>query len=379
MKTIVCGPPHSGKSVLIANLLRYMPSDSYLRINANGDGEGTWSNNTDQEEIRRNRHKSRNTPEKFAIWASNISHAFQDVVLIDIGGKLQDDKGPLFDAADSFIVLSSNPDVVMDWIQFGEAHGCRCLAVIDSTLEDDECIYSEDPFLHAKISGLERGRSILTSTVLKTLADHILVASGYKRTRFIDFTEVGEKLGCALSWNTSQGTPVTHLHFDAEHGPELYRYLSDVFKPFSKYSAYGLKTNWIAAIVSICLQKCQSSSSISFFDDRTGTYKAASLLTKTSDPEHNIGWEISETDRDVFLRLEHVPYGVDLGDTYRMTLPIIDETKRLFLSGRLPIWTAASILMSYSSKEQYLFQPGNHYICVKSEDVRNLGNSLSGK
>lgn len=376
MKTIVCGPPHSGKSVLIANLLRYMPSDSYLRINANGDGEGTWSNNTDQEEVLQNRHKSRNTPEKFSIWASNIKSAFQDVVLIDIGGKLQDDKGPLFDAADIFIVLSSNPDVVMDWIQFGEAHGCKCLAVIDSTLDGKECIFSERPYLHAQISRLERGCYLSDSGVLKTLADHILVASGYKRTRFIDFTELGEKLGCASSWNTSQGIPVTHLHFEAEHGPELYRYLKDFLKPFSRYSVYGLKTNWIAAIASICLQKNSDSSSMAFFDDRTGSYRSVSLMRKSADGDRNVMWKITETDEDVFLSLEYVSFELDRGDIDKIVLPVIDETKRLFFSGRLPMWTVASIMISYKSKEQYLFQPGNHYICVKSEDVRNLGTSV---
>ena len=44
MKIVFCGPPHSGKSVFIANLIDKLPSDGYTIIRACPDGEGTWSN-----------------------------------------------------------------------------------------------------------------------------------------------------------------------------------------------------------------------------------------------------------------------------------------------------------------------------------------------
>ena len=108
MKTIIGGPPHSGKSVLISNLIRLMPSDSFLRINANGDGEGTWSNNPDQDEVMGVRVKTGNTPSDFATWERRILNANRDIVLIDVGGRIQDDKIRLFKAADSFITAVSN-------------------------------------------------------------------------------------------------------------------------------------------------------------------------------------------------------------------------------------------------------------------------------
>ena len=40
MKIIFCGPPHSGKSVFIANLIDKMPTDAYTIIRACPDGEG---------------------------------------------------------------------------------------------------------------------------------------------------------------------------------------------------------------------------------------------------------------------------------------------------------------------------------------------------
>ena len=376
MKTIICGPPHSGKSVLIANLLRYLPSDSYLRINANGDGEGTWSNNPDQTEIQRVRIKTGNTAEKFSIWTNNIRLATQDVVIIDIGGKLQSDKDCLFDAADSFVVLSSDPHMVQPWKDYGESHGCKCLAVIESYLEPDydEVIDRKTDFIHARISGLERGRFLSDSVVVKALANVIVTASGYRRTRFLDFCEVGEAVRCASTWKTESGVPVTHLHFEREHGPLVYEYLSGVFVPHTRYKVFGLKTNWIAAITAHCLAK---ENPISFFDDRSGSFKTSDLLKKNRDAEKE-GWVIEEDDH--FVRLSRsVPGEKGTIDSLEgFTIPVINEEKVLLLSGRFPMWVVASILLSYSSPEQYLFQPGNHFFCVKSDDSRKLGTDIGG-
>lgn len=50
LKIFFYRPPHSGKSVFIANLIDKMPTDAYTIIRACPDGEGTWSNNKNQNE-----------------------------------------------------------------------------------------------------------------------------------------------------------------------------------------------------------------------------------------------------------------------------------------------------------------------------------------
>jgi len=368
MKTIICGPPHSGKSVLIANLIRFMPSDSYLRINANGDGEGSWSNNADQEEIARVRIKSSNTADKFAIWTENIKQAFQDVVLVDIGGRLQDDKAPLFEAADSFIVLSSVSDMISAWKEFGESHGCHCLATVESYLEGgyDEIIVREHDYIQARLSGLERGRFLFDSKVIKELADLIVSVSGYRRSIFLDFSKVGESIGCAMEWTTSNGVRVTHSHFNHEHGYLIYDYLSGLVQKGCRYNIIGLKANWVAAIASSVLWK---HSQVSFFDDRTGTFKPISPIMKSNTSGK---WLVNEDNDYVLLRQKNDDFFHNLGCEAN-TIPVLNEKKPLFLSARLPLWVIASIFISYSSTKKYLFQPGNHYICVQSENPQELG------
>ena len=110
MKTIVCGPPHSGKSILISNLQKLMPSDDYLCIRANADGEGLWANNPNQQEVDtvRKCNKSGNTTADFNIWRKRIETVSRSIVIVDIGGRLSDDKISLFEVSDSFIIISSD-------------------------------------------------------------------------------------------------------------------------------------------------------------------------------------------------------------------------------------------------------------------------------
>jgi ABC-type iron transport system FetAB ATPase subunit len=45
---IVCGPPHSGKSVFLSNLQRLLPVEHHMLIFGAPDGEWHWSNEADQ-------------------------------------------------------------------------------------------------------------------------------------------------------------------------------------------------------------------------------------------------------------------------------------------------------------------------------------------
>lgn len=348
-----------------------MPSDSYLRINANGDGEGSWSNNKDQEEIARVRTKSSNSAEKFAIWTENIKNAFQDIVIIDIGGKLQEDKVPLFEAADSFVVLSSVPGLIAPWREFGESHGCRCLATIESDLDGghDEVIFTENNYMHARLSGLERGRFLFDSVVIKKLADIIVCLSDYQNSYYLDFSKVGEILGFAMEWTASNGIRVTHNHFEPESGPLIHSYLSSLKLSKCRCKIFGLKANWVAAIASFAFFK---NNQVSFFDERSGEFKPVTTINKVPYSQISDRWHIEEDNNFVFLSqnckgpLSELRHG-------EFTIPIINEDKPLYLAGRFPLWTVSSILISYSSPNKYLFQPGNHYICVDSVNPAELG------
>lgn len=376
MKTIVCGPPHSGKSVLVSNLVRLMPTDSFQRITANGDGEGTWSNNPNQEDVKPVRYKSSNSPQEFANWHERIVTATQDIVLVDVGGKIQADKSPLFDACDSFIVISNDPEKIKEWMRFGEQHNCTCLACLNSVLDGQDRIYDHEPYLLADISGLERGRSVLGSPVLQEIAEVLVTHSNYKHSQYVDVFEIGKKLGCGTPWFTRKGVEVTNLHFKPEIAKALHDYCADTYSQIGRYKIIGAKVNWVACIVSTCL--CTDNvSDISFYDEWTDTYIQPAILEKCDNPiNEDLEITIKEKENEVLLSFRIKSIDIDVNNFPHYQMPKIDESKKLFISGRFPNWFTVSILKTYGNRTKYLHQPGLWYICVESANLNKLGNTI---
>lgn len=381
MKTIVCGPPHSGKSVLISQLQRFMPTEDYQCIRANGDGEGLWTNNPNQQEVDyvRKRNKSGNSSADFEIWRQRILAAPQRIVLVDIGGLLRDDKAPLFEASDSFIVISSDAEKKQQWIEFGEKHGCRCLAAIDSILEDEDTVISHEPYLTAKIGGLIRGKNLTGRKVIHELADLIVRESNYKNIAYVDFNKIGEIIDCANTWTASNGVKVSNIFFNLSKAQELYKHLKENYPVGKHYRLLGAEANWVAAIAAETLTD-DDPSDVSFYDRWTGLYITPCRLAKVEKPE-NKDIYIEVTDEKEYVKLDFRMTSLDIDNATFSTyqLPVIDESKPLLVSGRFPNWFTVSVLMSYGNKEKYFRIPGltnNHtenYVCVCSEDEDKLG------
>lgn len=380
MKTILCGPPHSGKSVLFANLQELLPTDSFQRITANGDGEGAWSNNPNQEDVMSVRVKTKNSPEEFAFWTQLIREAQKDIVLIDIGGRIQDDKIPIFEASDSFIIVCSrdmqekDPDIIDKWKAFGTSNGCECLAIITTVLDGNEEIYSTEPLLKCQLSGLERGHYILESHVLKNLAETIIAKSEYIPT--INFHEISHRLKCCRTWKTKEGISVEHSIFPQEIAPELWRLLKSEYSNFGPTKLVGADSNWVACVAATCL--CTSASChIRVFDYWTNTFIQLSKLEKHETPnEMNNGLIVEITENEQYVKLQYnIPdLGIDTTNFSKYKIPHINESKKLLISGRFPNWFMASIVLSYNSEEKYIHIPGKGYVCVESKDENKLGS-----
>lgn len=386
MKTIVCGPPHSGKSVLISNLQKLMPSDDYLCIRANGDGEGLWTNNPNQQEVDtvRKRNKSGNTSADFDVWRRRIETVRQRIVIVDIGGRLSDDKVPLFEACDSFIVISSDERMKGEWIRFGERHGCRCLAAIDSTLGNDDEVLATEPWLKARLGGLNRGTDMKDRKVVSMLADLMVRASGYKNIEYVNFYKMAEELHCADTWRASNGVKVSNVFFQLSKAPEIYRWLRADIDNGVHYRILGAEANWVAVIAAGCLSG-GNPSDISFYDRWTGRYISPRLLQKTEHPQNSdISIDVAENERSVRLDFTMKALDISPDDFGSYQLPVIDETKTLLVSGRFPNWFTVSVMMSYGNPEKYFRIPGltsshkENYVCVWSENEDNLGQLFKG-
>lgn len=161
MKIVFCGPPHSGKSVFIANLINKLPTDAYTIIKACPDGEGIWSNNKNQNETNIVRKKGKFTKSFIENSCKAIDNQTNKIVLVDVGGAISKENEQIFKHCDSFIVLSSDEKEKNEWVNFGQSLGLECIGELDSSLEGQEKIYSREPYLQGKIVGLERGKLLI--------------------------------------------------------------------------------------------------------------------------------------------------------------------------------------------------------------------------
>lgn len=358
-----------------------MPTEDYLCIRANGDGEGYWTNNPNQQEVDyvRKRNKSGNTMSDFEVWRQRIISAPQSIVIVDIGGLLRDDKAPLFEAADSFIVISSDKELKNQWIEFGKAHGCRCIASIDSILDDDDTVISNEPYFTARLGGLIRGKNLTDKKVIHELAEILVKESGYKNISYIDFNKIGEELDCANTWTASNGVKVSNVFFQLTKAKELYEYLKDNYPIGSHYRLLGAEANWVAAIAAETITD-GNPRDVSFYDRWTGRYITPCKLSKVDIPKNDdIRIEVTEEKNTVKLDFTMTALDIDNNKFGSYQLPKIDESKTLLISGRFPNWFTVSVLMSYSNKEKYFRIPGltsslsENYVCVASSTPDNLG------
>jgi len=166
-KVIVCGPPHSGKSVFLANLMRLLPPDSFYLAFAAPDGEWHWSNFGDQDLVAVVRQKGRFSENFVGSMVSSIEANEQPLVLVDTGGVRSEANEAIFDVCDACIILSSKPEEIVAWHQFAGEHGVEVLAELDSVLVGTCKLYGkqEDGVVRGRISGLERGHTIQSETL----------------------------------------------------------------------------------------------------------------------------------------------------------------------------------------------------------------------
>jgi CRISPR-associated protein Csx3 len=140
----VVGPPHSGKSVFLAELYRQLlqrrPSGFVFLQRAAPDGEGMWSNESDPKivaEIRRKGAFSR----EFMVFTlqsiENLAKVFP-LVLLDLGGKRSAENAEILARSTHVIIVSSKEEEIQPWIDFAAAEGCEVLAVFTSRLGEGQ-------------------------------------------------------------------------------------------------------------------------------------------------------------------------------------------------------------------------------------------------
>jgi CRISPR-associated protein Csx3 len=142
----IVGPPHSGKSIFLAELYRQMlqrqPSGVFLQ-RACPDGEGMWSNEADPAIVRQIRKKSAFSEEFSLVTLQGIErlgrNRHHNIVLLDLGGKRTAENAEILRRSTHCIILSSQREEIPAWQTFATAEGCHILAILHSQLVYQSC------------------------------------------------------------------------------------------------------------------------------------------------------------------------------------------------------------------------------------------------
>lgn len=295
----------------------------------------------------------------------------------------------VFQHCDSFVVLSSNEQKKQEWLEFGQSLGLECVGCLDSSLEGQEEIYSRTPFFQGKIVGLERGKILEDSPVIKAVVSDIVQKSKYgEKTEdknktiegtMIDDTELGFELGYGKEIFTEDGTPIKKVKWAENALPKIYQAVSEKVNPNQPVKINGIRANF--ALCGICKAvKQKEVKDISAYDIRTKSYIPIRDLPKKKGLKQTEGlsYNILENKDNIFMDIDITKEQYSLEDYKQCVLPKIKEEKNLYLSGRMPLWLLSSISSSYNSSKIFTFQPGKGFTCISSIDEKELGTIVDG-
>jgi CRISPR-associated protein Csx3 len=158
----VGGPPHSGKSVFLAELYRQLlarrPSGFVFLQRVAPDGEGMWSNEARPEVVIRRKGAFSQEFMLFILKSiENLGRVFP-LVLLDLGGKRTAENVEILKRATHFILISSKLEENKAWVEFASAQGCQILAVFNSRLGEGKSWidFSPVPPVRGELVNLDR-------------------------------------------------------------------------------------------------------------------------------------------------------------------------------------------------------------------------------
>lgn len=142
MVIAVGGPPHSGKSVLLAELysqlLARRPANFVFLQRACPDGEGMWSAEAPVEVVRSIRRKGNFDAGfmKFTLEAIEALATRFAIVLVDLGGRRSAQNAEILARSTHLINLCSakKAEERQPWVEFAAEDGCELLADFTSAL-----------------------------------------------------------------------------------------------------------------------------------------------------------------------------------------------------------------------------------------------------
>lgn len=341
-RVIVCGQPHSGKSVFLANLMRLLPPDSFYLAFAAPDGEWHWSNFGDQDLVQVVRQKGKFSEDFVSSMVDAIRFNEQPLVLVDTGGVMSPENARIFSACDGCIILSSDHEKISAWREFATRNNVQVLAELDSVLHGTCELYPDqgDNIVRGRISGLERGQTIQSST-LNTIIDRLreIIRSN------ADMTE-GEML-C----NINGVTLVTRLDVADRNDPFLGvrpQHLRSALRLTAAVAKLEVVRIWnVRAAILASAYAARLSGAVELYDVSKG-YIRVPEVTPQGAGNGNVAWEVLELPEYTLVKFKPTCF-ITADMLQSVVPPMIDTEKPVVLAhDGPPMWLDATIVRSYA-------------------------------
>ena len=371
MVVIVCGPAHSGKSVFFVTLKKELPREGTHLFRACPDGEGTWSQLSDEHVAQELRHKGKFTPEFVAWVVESIRNLKQRIplVLVDVGGIRSHQNEEIFRECDAFAVLcrKDKAEEKKMWEHFGLELGLRPIASFDSSLEGEDRIDEQEPVLRGLATGLIREDRNIKSPAACALANVLIKKSGVldwtaankteKETRMatINLNVLAEQIGVVsvdreiTDRATGQKRIVKSFNWSA-------RDLQPACVAAGKFSteAEVVLDGGAPAFLYSALAHAVHPSACYTADPKVDGGKVL-LPDLPIDGAGNdiLNWKVEERDDYTFVDFE-IPGGIfDENDLMKVVLPAVCSTKGLVVSGKGPVYIYGAVTRSYCHKVRW--------------------------
>lgn len=343
-RIIVCGPPHSGKSVFLANLMRQLPPDSFYLAFAAPDGEWHWSNYGDQDLVSVVRQKGKFSENFVDSMVKAIAANEQPLVLVDTGGVRSEANEAIFDVADGCIILSSKPEETIEWRKFATEHGVEVLAELDSVLVGTCELYGEqeDEVVRGRISGLERGHTIQSETLEAVAA----------RLRSIILTNSEEMTEGELLCNVNGATLVNRLGVVDQNDPFLGvrpAHLPAALKMTGAVAKLDTVRIWnVRAAILGCAYAAKLPGNVELYDVSKGYIRIPDVTPQCAGNSGAVEWQVLDLPDFTLVKYKPLRF-VTEEDLADLTPPAVDTDKPVVLAhDGPPMWLDATVVRAYA-------------------------------
>ncbi|MDR0860103.1 MAG: hypothetical protein LBO09_03860 [Candidatus Peribacteria bacterium] len=393
LKVLFAGPPHSGKSIAETFLRNILPLQDTMRIAAQPDGEGDWTQKTygeNPELAQQLRNKGTFTRENVEHRKNQIKNSDSRFTLVDVGGVVSEENKELADQANAMIIVSSNPEKTQEWVDLANEKGLHILAVLNSTLDTTKSdlfsVVSGKPWeTEGVVVGLDRG-NFKDSKTLREVAAYMMNKVPEKEKKEIASYEpltiigIAKNIGKQEEQITLPGRePTMGLNRKPEDLSTVYQSLQKMATQGGNFVIDGRAPQYLVVDILHALHPNKvaladskvEGGMVGISGQNVPKGLGSGPLPFTITPDFQ-GGTLVEYAKDAFVI-------VDNKQLNEIIPPEVENGKPVFLSGKTSNWASAEIAMSYAHivPAVYLYQPGTGFICVITHNVAHeLGSVI---